>query len=100
MGDALLRLERVAKNFGGLLALNRVSFSVPSGAIKALIGPNGAGKTTAFNLIAGIYAPSSGTIHFDGRRIDGHAPIGWPAWAWHGLFKQSGFFLRSVSWRT
>ncbi len=74
MDHALLRLERVAKNFGGLLALNGVTFSIPSGAIKALIGPNGAGKTTAFNLITGIYPPSGGAIHLDGQRIDGRAP--------------------------
>lgn len=70
----LLRLERLTKNFGGLMALNRVSFSVREGAIKGLIGPNGAGKTTAFNLITGIHPPSGGAIFFDGRRIDGLPP--------------------------
>jgi len=70
----LLHLERVAKNFGGLLALNSATFSIPGGAVKALIGPNGAGKTTAFNLITGIYPPSGGAIYFDSQRIDGHAP--------------------------
>ncbi|MGE5529456.1 MAG: ABC transporter ATP-binding protein [Patescibacteria group bacterium] len=73
MAESLLRLEKVVKNFGGLTALNRVSFSVRQGSITALIGPNGAGKTTAFNLITGVYAPSGGEIHLDGRRVDGLA---------------------------
>ncbi len=74
MGAELLSLERVSKQFGGLLALNRVSFAVPGGVIKALIGPNGAGKTTAFNVICGLYPPTDGAIHYDGRRIDGCPP--------------------------
>ena len=71
MAADLLRLEHVSKNFGGLLAVNSVSFSVASGMIKGLIGPNGAGKTTAFNMISGYYAPSRGSIFFDAARIDG-----------------------------
>ncbi len=71
MAGDLLRLERVSKNFGGLLAVNSVSFSVARGMIKGLIGPNGAGKTTAFNMISGFYAPSRGSIFFDATRIDG-----------------------------
>ena len=71
---AMLEVAGVSKNFSGLRAVADVSFSVPEGAIFAVIGPNGAGKTTLFNLIAGMFAPDSGSIAFEGARIDGHAP--------------------------
>jgi branched-chain amino acid transport system ATP-binding protein len=71
---AMLEVAGVSKNFSGLRAVADVSFSVPEGAIFAVIGPNGAGKTTMFNLIAGMFAPNSGTIAFQGERIDGHPP--------------------------
>jgi branched-chain amino acid transport system ATP-binding protein len=61
---SLLNLQRVTKNFGGLTAVNQVSFDVDAGTIVGLIGPNGAGKTTVFNLITGIYKPDSGDIRF------------------------------------
>jgi branched-chain amino acid transport system ATP-binding protein len=64
----------VSRRFRGLVAVDRVSFEVPQGAIFAVIGPNGAGKTTLFNLIAGQLAPDGGEITFAGARIDGHAP--------------------------
>ncbi len=59
----------VARSFGGLRVLTRVSFAVAEGEIVALIGPNGAGKTTLFNLISGLLRPSAGSIHFAGHRI-------------------------------
>jgi branched-chain amino acid transport system ATP-binding protein len=68
---ALLDVANVSKNFSGLRAVADVSFSVPEGAVFAVIGPNGAGKTTLFNLIAGVFAPNSGTISFRGERING-----------------------------
>jgi branched-chain amino acid transport system ATP-binding protein len=68
---ALLELNEVGHHFGGLVALERLDFTVEAGTIVAMIGPNGAGKSTVFNLITGIYAPSSGTIAFDGRAIAG-----------------------------
>src|SRR5687767_11974706 len=71
---ALLEVTNVSKNFAGLRAVADVSFAVPEHAIFAVIGPNGAGKTTLFNMIAGVFAPNSGTITFDGSRIDGHPP--------------------------
>jgi branched-chain amino acid transport system ATP-binding protein len=71
---ALLALSELSKSFGGLLAVNRVSFGVPPGSIKALIGPNGSGKTTTFNLISGILKPSRGSILFDGLNIVGRKP--------------------------
>lgn len=70
----LLELKAVSKSFGGLRALNAVSFSVAAGEIFAIIGPNGAGKTTLFNCIAGALRPTEGEILFDGRRIDGRPP--------------------------
>jgi branched-chain amino acid transport system ATP-binding protein len=71
---ALLSLGTVSKRFRGLVAVDRVSFEVPEGAIFAVIGPNGAGKTTLFNLIAGAMVPDAGTITFAGQRIDGLTP--------------------------
>ncbi|MCL7486970.1 MAG: ABC transporter ATP-binding protein [Desulfobulbaceae bacterium] len=70
----MLELSAVHKYFGGLHAVNNVGFKVAPGTIKAVIGPNGAGKTTLFNLIAGGLEPSSGTITFKGRPIQGLKP--------------------------
>jgi len=70
----LLRAERLSKSFRGLKAVADASFDVAEGSVSALIGPNGAGKTTVFNLIAGVYAPDGGTIHFRGRAIHGLRP--------------------------
>ena len=71
---ALLRVEGVSKSFRGLRAVKDASFEVTEGHINALIGPNGAGKTTIFNLVAGVYAPDSGSIHFQDQKIDGLRP--------------------------
>ena len=65
----LLEATDLSVRFGGLLAVNKVSFSIKQGEIFTLIGPNGAGKTTVFNLISRIYTPTSGTIIFDGQNI-------------------------------
>jgi branched-chain amino acid transport system ATP-binding protein len=70
----LLALEGVSKRFGGVVAVDSVDMTVAEGEIVGLIGANGAGKTTLFSLIAGNEAPSSGTIAFDGERIDGLRP--------------------------
>src|SRR5262245_30094317 len=72
--SALLDVQRVAKMFSGLRAVQDVSFTVPAGAIFAVIGPNGAGKTTLFNMIAGVFAPDDGVIRFGGERTDGMRP--------------------------
>ncbi len=70
----ILELRRVSRFFGGLRAVNEVSFALGRGEVVGLIGPNGAGKTTVVNLITGVHRPSAGTIHFDGRRVDGLRP--------------------------
>jgi len=72
--SALLEATGVAKRFGGLQALEGVSFSIAPKEIFGLIGPNGAGKTTLFNLLTGVYAADTGTFAFDGKSLDGHAP--------------------------
>ena len=66
---SLLSIKNLTKRFGGVLAVNDVSFEVGTGSIMGLIGPNGAGKTTVFNLITGIYRPDQGEITFDGKSI-------------------------------
>jgi branched-chain amino acid transport system ATP-binding protein len=68
---ALLKLDNVTQRFGGLVAVNDLTFTVEAGAIVAMIGPNGAGKSTVFNLITGIYKPSAGRIVFGGAGITG-----------------------------
>jgi branched-chain amino acid transport system ATP-binding protein len=74
-GDgALLRAENVSKVFGGLVAVEDVSFEIPERAIVSIIGPNGAGKTTFFNMLTGLYKPSFGRISFDGSDITGRRP--------------------------
>ncbi len=65
----LLRVENVAKSFGGLAALKDVDLVIHEGEIVGLIGPNGAGKTTLFNIITGIYPPTAGTVSFEGRAL-------------------------------
>ena len=71
----LLEVENLRRSFGGLVAVDRVSFSVGRGQIKGIIGPNGAGKTTLFNVICGLLAPDAGRITFQGRRIHGLKPF-------------------------
>ncbi|MGD0827005.1 MAG: ATP-binding cassette domain-containing protein, partial [Desulfobaccales bacterium] len=67
----ILQVQEVSKKFGGLQALLDVSFELPEGQILGLIGPNGAGKTTLFNVINGVYPPSSGQVIFRGEKITG-----------------------------
>jgi len=66
----LLEVAGLSKQFRGLLAVDDIGFTVAEGEIFAVIGPNGAGKTTLFNLIAGVHAPSSGSVHLAGARLD------------------------------
>lgn len=71
---SILELKGLTQRFGGLIAVNDVDLSVEAGEIVGLIGPNGAGKTTVVNLITGVFKPSSGTVTFKGRRLDGLKP--------------------------
>jgi branched-chain amino acid transport system ATP-binding protein len=71
---SLLELKGVSRRFGGLMAVNNMSFTVEKGEILGLIGPNGAGKTTIFNLINGYFPPTAGAIFLNGERIDGSKP--------------------------
>jgi len=74
VADPILRVITVTKRFGGLTAVDHVSFDIQKGEIFALIGPNGAGKTTLFNTITGIYSPTSGQVVFEGKTITGFKP--------------------------
>jgi len=69
MNEPILSITEVTKRFGGLVALNKISFDVNKGEIVGLMGPNGAGKTTLLNVIAGEYAPEEGTVVFKGHNI-------------------------------
>jgi branched-chain amino acid transport system ATP-binding protein len=71
MSEPALRTEKCTIRFGGLVAVNTLDMDVQPGEIYGLIGPNGAGKTTIFNLLTGVYKPTSGEIYFQGKRIDG-----------------------------
>ena len=71
---SLLMARDLSVSFGGVLAVNRVSFEVRRGEVFTLIGPNGAGKTTVFNLISRIYTPTTGTLHFEGQLLSDKPP--------------------------
>ena len=70
----LLTAVGVRKEFGGLVAVNDVDFTIPERTIVSLIGPNGAGKTTFFNMLTGVYKPTAGQITFDGHDVTGRTP--------------------------
>ncbi|MEM3082894.1 MAG: ATP-binding cassette domain-containing protein, partial [Candidatus Caldarchaeum sp.] len=76
---ALIKCVEVTKYFGGLPALKNINLEIEANEIRAIIGPNGAGKTTLFNVVNGVYKPSSGKIFFDGKDITGKPP--------HEIFK-------------
>jgi branched-chain amino acid transport system ATP-binding protein len=74
MADDLLLTQLLRKEFGGLVAVDDVDFTVPEGSIVSLIGPNGAGKTTFFNMLTGVYKPTGGRVHFAGEDLTGKPP--------------------------
>ncbi len=74
MSMSLLEVKDLSIHFGGVKAVQNVSFNIDAGIVYAVIGPNGAGKTTLFNLITGIYTPTTGTILLDGESIGGKSP--------------------------
>lgn len=71
---ALLAVSGLTRRFGGLVAVNGVSFDIARGEVVGLLGPNGSGKTTVLNMISGSLKPSSGAIRLDGENVAGHAP--------------------------
>ncbi len=73
-GNHILQTDKVTIRFGGLIAVNELTMDVRPGEIYGLIGPNGAGKTTIFNLLTGVYEPTSGDIHIAGTRVNGLRP--------------------------
>jgi branched-chain amino acid transport system ATP-binding protein len=73
-GASILKTDKCTIRFGGLVAVNELCMAVRPGEIYGLIGPNGAGKTTIFNLLTGVYRPTSGTIEIGGKRVDGLRP--------------------------
>lgn len=70
MGDELLTLKGISKDFGGIRALNKVDMTVEKETITALIGPNGSGKSTIINIITGVYGATEGSVFFEGKRIN------------------------------
>jgi branched-chain amino acid transport system ATP-binding protein len=74
MSEPILRIEGLTKRFGGLTAVDNLSYTLAGGRVHAIIGPNGAGKTTLFNLISGLITPDAGHIFFGGRDITGLKP--------------------------
>lgn len=72
--NTILQVENLTKKFGGVTAVNEVSFDVKKGEIFAVIGPNGAGKTTLFNMITGIIPATSGNVYFENRKLTGKKP--------------------------
>lgn len=74
MSDVLLEARKVTMQFGGLKAVDSLEFQIKKGQLVGLIGPNGAGKTTAFNMLTGVYAPTSGEVFLDGKSLKGLKP--------------------------
>jgi len=72
--DLMITINNLTKKFGGFTAVNNASLTIEKGSITGLVGPNGAGKTTLFNVIAGVYKPSQGTVLLDGKDITGLEP--------------------------
>jgi branched-chain amino acid transport system permease protein len=95
--DMVLNCEQVTKRFGGLTAVDNLNIEIKTGELVGLIGPNGAGKTTAFNLLTGVYEPTSGVVRFEGAQIagDNPYPVGQRAalLAWDMLLAGLGGFL-------
>ena len=89
---AMLRVEGLTKNFGGLAAVNGVDMLVEQGELVGLIGPNGAGKTTFFNLVTGYTRPSSGTVTFEGKEVTGKRPHSVAARGMVRSFQQDNVF--------
>ncbi|MBI5383087.1 MAG: ABC transporter ATP-binding protein [Verrucomicrobia bacterium] len=91
---ALLEVENVRRSFGGLVAVDKTTFQVAPGQIKAIIGPNGAGKTTLFNIISGLLRPDSGRVTFHSRPVTGLKPYQIARLGLSRTFQNPSLFLR------
>lgn len=91
---ALLQVQNIRRCFGGVVALNDVSFCLEAGQIKSLIGPNGAGKTTLFNIVSGVLKTDSGHVLFRGKAINGMKPFEIAARGIARSFQNPSLFLR------
>jgi branched-chain amino acid transport system ATP-binding protein len=96
--DPYFEVSGLSKAFGGLQAVDRVSFAVERGTITSLIGPNGAGKTTVFDLVSGFVAPDGGTVRFRGRELMGLAPHEIVALGMARTFQHLGLFYQLSVW--
>ena len=92
--NAVLEVRDLAKAFGGIRAVNGVSFEVREGEILGLIGPNGSGKSTLFNCILGQLAPSAGEVRIDGRGITGMRPLTYRTVGWEASRASPGVSCR------
>ena len=93
-GEPLLETKDLTVKFGGLTALDAVTFNIKRGEILGLIGPNGAGKTTCFNAMTGVYRPTSGTVTFDGQPLGHSSATRSPGSASPGHSRTSGCSAR------
>lgn len=94
----ILRIDKLHKHFGGVMAVNRVSLSIEPGERRAIIGPNGAGKTTLFNLISGELAPSDGRVYFAGQDITRMSPDRRARLGMARTFQRNNLFLGLSAW--
>lgn len=85
--SALLSVTNLSKEFGGVHAIEDLSFEVRRGHVHSIIGPNGAGKTTLFNLVTGLYQPSAGTVTLGAATSLAGRPTSCAKWAWRGRFR-------------
>jgi branched-chain amino acid transport system ATP-binding protein len=88
----VLNAERISVVFGGLTAVSDVTFTIPERSVVSLIGPNGAGKTTFFNVLTGLYTPTTGAVTFDGRDITGMPPHKIASWGMARTFQNIRLF--------
>ena len=84
---SLIKVENLTKSFGGITAVSDLDFTIEAGGIVSIIGPNGAGKTTLFNLLTGVYTPTSGRFWFEGVDVTGRSSHELAALACHAHFK-------------
>ena len=91
---SLLRMDGLSKHFGGVAAVDGLSFAVESGEILGLIGPNGSGKTTALNMLSGFLRPDAGSVWLDGESVNGIAPVALARRGLLRMFQMTRVFAR------